>query len=174
MPLPDPHKGESELTAAKLRSVLDYEPDTGIFRWKVKRIGRGKSNVGDIAGTSAPKGNRKVGLFRQRYEESRLAFLWMTGKWPPNLVDHINSDRSDNRWSNLRPANHSQNGANAKGRSLTGFKGVTIDRRRGRFKSQIKVNYQMINLGSFDTAEQAHAAYLVAAKSHFGEFARAK
>jgi hypothetical protein len=97
----------------------------------------------------------------------------MTGKWPRKLVDHRNCINSDDRWRNLRPANHSQNGANSHDRpSLVPLKGVTWDRNRNKYAARIRVNYRTINLGRFDQPEAAHAAYVAAADKHFGEFAR--
>lgn len=90
----------------------------------------------------------------------------MTGKWPKQLIDHRNRIKNDDRWNNLRSANYSQNGANniAKGFEFT----------RGKYQARIKVNYQNIYLGRFDTAKQAHAAYLAAARKYFDTFARAR
>lgn len=104
---------------------------------------------------------------------SNLAWLWMTNKWPSRLIDHINNDPSDDRWANLRQADYSQNGANSKARQgKTTPKGVTFDKRAGLYAARIKVNYRTINLGLFNAPEEAHAAYVAAARRYFGKFAR--
>jgi len=98
----------------------------------------------------------------------------MTGQFPNHTVDHINGDKRDNRWCNLRCATFSQNSANAKpkiGRS-SAFKGVS--RTRKRWQAHIKIGGKSLYLGSFDDEESAHAAYARASEEIFREFARAK
>lgn len=160
------------LTEARLRELFDYNPATGEFIRRVSRRGR-NCRAGDQAGTIHRRGFRQIHIDRKFYPAARLAVLWMIGRWPQRLVDHINLNPSDDRWSNLREANHSQNGANSRDRpSKIPFKGVTWDRNRGKYAARIRVNYRTINLGRFDNAETAHAAYVAAAEKHFGEFAR--
>jgi hypothetical protein len=156
----------SKLTASRLRALLHYEPSTGVFTWLNASRGTHK---GARAGTIS-RGYRVIRVDGVLYRSARLAVLWMTGHWPQRLVDHRNCIKDDDRWSNLRTANHSQNGANSRAR--TNFKGVAWDRARGRYAAWIGVNNRNIHLGRFDTAEQAHAAYVAAAERHFGEFAR--
>lgn len=103
----------------------------------------------------------------------RLAWFFMTGEWPILDIDHINGDRSDNRWSNLRLANDSQNGANKRRykNNKSGFKGVIWDARHKRFKAQLKKDGKVLNLGRYHTAEEAHEAYCKAAATLHGDFA---
>jgi hypothetical protein len=104
----------------------------------------------------------------------------MTGNWPKYQIDHINLKRADNRWINLREATHGQNVQNSSLRknNTTGFKGVSKLSHKCKlkrpFRARITVNNREIILGVFSTAEEAHTAYLAAAKKHYGEFARAK
>jgi hypothetical protein len=154
------------LTATRLRKLLDYDPATGEFTWRVNRRGRG-GRIGERAGTLS-RGRWQVCLDGVIYLTSRLAVLWMTGRWPKNLVDHRNCNKSDDRWENLREADFSENGANSRRRGA--FKGVTWT--RGKYQAQIKVGYKNIYLGRFAAPETAHAAYVAAAEKHFGEFAR--
>jgi len=155
-----------KLTASRLRAVLHYEPNTGVFTWLVD--GRGRfQRKGARAGT-INRGYRVICIDHALYQSARLAVLWMTGRWPRKLVDHRNCIRDDDRWINLREANHSQNGANSRARK--GCKGVIHT--RGKYEARIKVNYRNIYLGRFDSAERAHAVYAAAAEKHFGEFAR--
>lgn len=98
----------------------------------------------------------------------------MTGEWPDKRMDHRDLDRSNNRWSNLRLASNTENGANrAKGKNNTsGHKGVSWCKNRQKWQAGIKINYRRKALGRFDTKEEAAAAYAVAAQELFGEFAR--
>lgn len=164
------------LTAALLRSMLDYDPATGVFRWKVRPSNR--VNVGDVAGsiTKFEHGDRReIRLCGHLYRASRLAFLWMNGRWPKVLVDHKNCKPLDDRWKNLREANPLQNNANRRKYShKTLPKGVKrLVRKSGdRYRAEIGLNYSIIHLGVFDSPTAAHRAYRHAAKRLHGEYAR--
>lgn len=101
---------EASLTAARLREVVDYDPTTGVFRWKEKK--KGWRVVGAVAGTSFPNGYRFIGIEGYRFLGHRLAWLYATGEWPKDEIDHINGDKSDNRIANLRPVTRQQNNWN--------------------------------------------------------------
>jgi HNH endonuclease len=89
------------LTANRLRKLLNYDPATGVFRWRVGRQHR--VNVGDVAGCIVrPKGHRMIGVDGKRYLANRLAWLYMTGKWPKLEINYLNRNASDTRWANLR------------------------------------------------------------------------
>ena len=157
-----------------LKSILSYDPETGMFKWLIRP--RQKACPSDFAGFITDQKYRMIGIRGKRYCAHRLAWLYMTGKWPEGEIDHINGIYADNRWCNLRQANKQTNQANSKKRSTnnTGFKGAGSPLAgRTRFPARITVNYKTIWLGSFSTAEEAHEAYVKAAKEHFGEFARA-
>jgi hypothetical protein len=98
----------------------------------------------------------------------------MTGVSPKNYIDHINGNRSDNRFSNLREATHAQNRANSKHTNKIGLKGVGlikwIPEGKRRWRAQITHNKKVIHLGCFHTKEEAHLAYCDAAKKLHGEF----
>jgi hypothetical protein len=169
---------EAQLSARELRKLLDYEPATGLFRWRVKRRGRpyGWMPVGTVAGSIWPTGYRIICINYVRYKAARLAFLWMTGRWPSAFVDHINRDESDDRWENLRPVSISQNAANS-WRGTTnalGLKGVCYEADRNKYKAYIEFGGRSIHLGRFKTAEEASVAYAAAAKKYFGAYARTK
>ena len=162
-----------KLTAQRVREVLDYDPKSGLFTWRVRKARR--VQIGDIAGSINKIHNRRmIKLDGVKYRASRLAWLWMTEEWPPKgyEVDHKDGNSLNDRWRNLRLATHSQNICNARRRSdnSLGFKGVT--RHRNKFRAYISRNGQQIVLGSFDTPELAHRAYKWAARRHYGEFAR--
>jgi hypothetical protein len=163
------------LTPETLRKLVHYDPTTGIFRWLVD--GRNQyQRKGRPVGCLTPDGRIFVRIEGSRYVASRLAFLYMTGRWPSAQIDHRNSDATDNRWKNIREASHSQNNANRRleKKNRSGFKGVSWCAFTGRWRAQIGFNGRHIRLGRFDTREDAHAAYVAAAKKYFGEFARAR
>lgn len=151
----------NDLTAERLRERLDYDPATGVFRWRAS---------GSLAGTPQ-RGYRIIKVDGVRVMAHRLAWLYVHGKWPPEQIDHANLERDDNRIANLRQATNQLNSANRRARKQSGLKGAFRD--RGRWRSMIKVDGRIRHLGQFDSPESAHAAYLSAAQEAFGEFARA-
>ena len=97
------------LSANRLRKVLNYNPATGLFRW---RVHKGPNNVGTVAGCiHRPKGYRQICVDGKIYRANRLARLYMTGKWPKLEIGYINHNASDTRWANLRAMTPSQRGA---------------------------------------------------------------
>jgi HNH endonuclease/AP2 domain len=160
------------LTAERLRQLLDYDPETGIFRWRIARQG---VRVGAAAGSLNGRGYRQTQIDGQLYPAHRLAWLYVYGEWPTIDIDHINGIQGDNRLANLRLATKSQNRANARRHknNTSGYEGVYLDRRNGRFLAQIGFNGHRKYLGLFDTPELAHQAYCAAAQKYHGEFARA-
>ena len=158
----------SKLTAERLREVLSYIPESGIFYWlkTEKRV-----KAGDVAG-SYTQGYLNIQVDGVLYRAHRLAWLYVNGDWPEKGIDHINGVSTDNRIANLRDANQSQNTANSR-RSInckSGFKGVTAY--RSRWVASIGKAGRKKHIGVFDTPEEAHAAYLSAATKIHGEFAR--
>jgi HNH endonuclease/AP2 domain len=163
------------LTHDRLREVLDYDPDTGIFTWKIAL-----SNVksGAIAGTSDEEGYRYIGIDKKTYAAGRLAIFWMTGSWPQYDCDHEDGDPSNNRWVNLRDATITQNLQNKaiQSNNKCGLKGVfrhkNEDGSYGKWRAKIKANGKHFHLGLFDCPAAARFAYIIAADKHFGAFAR--
>ncbi|WP_338688907.1 HNH endonuclease [Bradyrhizobium sp. 26S5] len=155
------------LTGSRLERLLKYDPETGIFNWRRYRKG--------VAGWD--NGNRYVQITvdQKHYLAHRLAWLWMTGRWPEHEIDHIDGNSSNNAFRNLRCATSTQNKANtgARSRSLSGLKGASWHKSSRKWRSRIRIGDREIFLGMFNTAEEAGAAYFAAAKTHFGEFARA-
>ena len=154
----------------RLRQLLDYNKDTGVFRWKVSR----RVRAGTIAGViDAIDGYRRIKVDGKSYKAHRLAFLYVTGAFPPDQVDHVNMIRDDNRWRNLRAASRSENLRNCGPRKSNkcGYKVVSAHG-NGKWQADICVNQRSIYLGVFNTPEEAHAAYVQAASKHHKEFAR--
>lgn len=156
------------LTHERLKELLNYDPETGTFT-RLKHVG--------------PRLGGKVGAIRNKYFEMsidgkiykahRLAFYLMTGRWPVNGIDHINGNSLDNRWSNLRECNQSQNQANRSlyfSKNRTGYKGVT--EKLGKYGFQIGVAGKRISRYGYKTAEEASKAYEAESVRHFGPFAR--
>jgi len=140
------------LNQKRLREILTYDPDTGIFTFaKDKRKGK-------IAGTAHdPRGFQKVQIDNERHLLHRLAWLWMTGTMPRWSVEHVNGDRSDNRWENLREGNRPQKTAHrAPWREPTSTPGVW--QVGDRFEAMVEVDGVMMNLGTFETQQAAGAA----------------
>lgn len=159
------------VTQDLLKSILHYEPKTGLFTWKRSR---GGAIAGSVAGTPRQNGYINIFINHTNNRAHRLAWLYMYGYIPDCDIDHINGIRDDNRISNLRLATRSQNNANSKvaSHNTSGYKGVWFDKSRNKFVSQIKINGTNKHIGRFNTAEEAHAAYCEVASSLHGEFAR--
>lgn len=99
------------LTQEYLQHLLHYDPLTGLWTW-MNPLPRSKMCRGDLAGRITQQGRRQIRIASGFYYASRLAFLYMTGEWPEDQVDHINRIKDDDRWENLRPATQSQNSYN--------------------------------------------------------------
>lgn len=154
----------------RLLEVLDYDPETGLFHWKSAHQ---SVQVGDEAGY-LDDGYVKISVDGRTYKAQRLAWFYVTGEWPEYDTDHKNTNRSDNRFDNLRPATRGQNMMNIglKKHNTSGYKGVSFWKKTGKWKAQIQVNKVKIFLGYHDTPREAYEAFIFAALEHHGEFAR--
>lgn len=151
---------KADLTAQRLRELLHYDPETGIFTWVSPRRTHGiGSRIGDAAGSPQGTGYLSIGIEGRSYLAHRLAWLYMTSQWPTDDVDHLDRVRDNNSWRNLRAATRKQNHENRSVRkdSRSGSIGVAI-LSSGRWRARIKHNYRQIELGVFDTIEQAKEA----------------
>ncbi|KAA0995497.1 HNH endonuclease [Pseudomonas sp. ANT_J12] len=158
----------SEQRTRLLREMIAYDPLTGLFTWKVDHCRR---QAGDPAGSKKPDGYIYLKLLGQTYGAHRVAWMLVTGDWPVVAVDHRDGVRSNNEWENLRLATRAQNSANVPPRGASGLKGATFNKREQRWKAQICIRGKQTCLGTFHTAEQAHAAYIAAADRYQGQFA---
>jgi hypothetical protein len=160
------------LSHRRILELFNYDAESGILTWKISTSNRAK--VGSIAGCRHNCGYRQIKVDGQKYLEHRLIWLYVTGEWPKDQIDHINGARDDNRFSNLREATNAENQRN-RTRSSTnssGHKGVHWRTDSQCWQARIMLNKEYKHLGYFDTLEDAHTAYVAAAKELYGEFAR--
>lgn len=156
------------LSFERLVELLDYNPNTGVFYWK---------RNGKIAGYRNGWSYISIRIDGILYLAHRLAFLYITKKWPADKIDHRDGNRGNNRWKNLRPATNAQNLQNSKLRinNKSGFKGVSFVSATSTWYACIMVKGKSIALGAgHKTAKSAYAAYCAAALKFHGEFARLK
>lgn len=153
--------------------MLSYDPHSGVFKWKYA-YGPGGKPLPESVGFLSDGGYIRIGTNRKGVQAHRLAYRFMTGNDVPKgyEIDHINGDRADNRWINLRLVTRSQNNMNAVIRSnnTSGVKGVSFDRRRGLWSAEIKVNGKKTFLGRFATIEEAAARRKKYEDELFGEY----
>ncbi|HLX18453.1 MAG TPA: HNH endonuclease [Bradyrhizobium sp.] len=169
----------ANLSAAFVRSVLDYDPVTGRLTWRLRsdRLRAWNSRfVGRETGTSYQYGAKQVRINDRLYLAHRVAWLHHYGEWPVSGIDHINGDPGDNRIVNLRLADHSQNGQNrgAQKNNSSGFKGVTYDKKNKKWRAKISVSGKHYDLGRHETAELAALAYERAVVELHSGFGRLK
>ena len=149
-----------QVSIDKFKEELHYDKLTGRFLWlKHKKAER----IGLYAEKDHPNGYRQIYIFKRNYLAHRLAWVFSFGSWPENHIDHINEDKKDNRIRNLRDVSHSINLANQKNpqrNNTSGYRGVSFKKRISKFHAQIFVNKKYNSLGYFDSAEEAHKAYL--------------
>ncbi len=159
----------SGLNHASLIRALAYDPATGEFRWL--ETSGGEVKVGPIAGKTNKKGYRVIGLGGRTFYAHRLAWLYVTGKWPGVLVDHKDGNPSNNAWVNLRAATRAQNNSNriaTPGKS--GVTGVYWHEQRQKWVARASKDNKLLYLGIFDTIEEAQAARERFEVNHRGEY----
>ena len=140
----------------KMVNLLEYNPDTGGFKWKVYRSYNARA--GDVAGSvSKTNGYRWIGIENKPFPAHRLAFYYIHKYWPENDIDHINHIRDDNRITNLREISRQCNLQNKllSKNSVSGIKGVVWEKSRNIWHSQIRVNGKTFNLGNFKDFTEA-------------------
>jgi hypothetical protein len=158
------------LSALRLRELLSYDAESGEFRWRNPAGRWGRIASGSIAGgTSKTTGYQQIAVDGIPYKAHRLAWLYMTGDWPPNEIDHINRVRDDNRFANLRAATLQENLSNKEvyKSNTSGFPGVTWHSRICMWQARLGVARSRKHLGYFDSPEKAASAY-ASAKAHSG------
>lgn len=148
---------------ARVRALFTYDPMTGSVTRRVRTSNR--THAGQTVGHIDSKGYLNVRVDGHTFKLHRVAWLCMTGAWPTNQIDHIDGDKQNNKWSNLRdvePAANAQNKRTALSTNVSGLLGVGYRRDTGRYWARITVGSKTISLGVHQSAEAAHAAYLSA------------
>jgi hypothetical protein len=163
-----------ELTFDELRRRLNYDPGTGIFTW-INVSEDIKYLLGTRAGSIRDNGNgkpyRRIELYGHAYYASRLAYFYMTGEWPKNLVDHINGNSIDDRWGNLREASYSENNRNLRPWiNKSGLPMGVSKTRGGRYCAYISECGKRKYIGIKDTPEEAHELFISERRRVYGQF----
>lgn len=162
---------EQFLPAGKVPEYLDHDLDTGVLCW---RIAPGPVKIGSVFGHRRKDGYIRGSIRNRDYYAHRLAWAHVHGEWPTFVIDHENHDPSDNRLVNLRPATFGQSLGNTRVRR-TGLKGAypahILASGELKWRALISIDRRYTHLGIFDTEEEAHDAYKIAAVKHFGPFA---
>jgi hypothetical protein len=160
------------LTQEYLKEILEYNPESGIFTWKVSTTNLIK--IGEIAGKPRADGYCRIRIFNKLQYNHRLAWLYTYGELPIGYIDHIDGNPSNNRISNLRNATNYENQYNQAKRknNTSGFKGVSWDKSMKKWSAYITKNCKKVHLGYFTTPEEASQAYEEVAREYHGEFYR--
>lgn len=152
----------TKLTHARLLEVLDYNPLTGIFTWKIN-TGK-KQLVGKQAGTIDPKGYIAISIDGEKIRGHRLAWFYVYGVWPSKNIDHENGRHADNRFKNLRDITQKgniQNQHKVRSDSKSQIQGVRFRVEKNKYEARIRIDGKQKHVGYFDTAEEAREAYLI-------------
>ena len=158
------------LTQERLKQVLFYDQESGVFT-RLQCLQRPDIVNRPASENTSGNGYLRIAIDGKRYYAHRLAWLFVTGSWPDNEIDHVNGIPTDNRWSNLREASstlNKQNMRRAKSNSKSRVLGVSWDASREKWTARIRVLGSYRYLGRFSTADEAGLAY-VAAKREFHE-----
>jgi len=160
------------ITQEELKEMLRYDPETGFFWWN-QQIFNNSRTMDRPAGHTTVRNELILKINGKNMRLHRLAVLYMTGETPPDQIDHIDGNRSNNKWNNLRLCSNLENSQNRKVRkdSMSKLIGASYDKnaKGKKFRASLTVNGKCIFLGQFATAEEAHAAY-VAAKPLYHTF----
>lgn len=156
------------LPVERLKQAFHYDPQTGLFRWRFSP--RNDIKPWSLAGSGRADGYRALHVWGVGFAEHRAAWAYMTGNWPTEDIDHLNGERDDNRWSNLRMVSTQVNCQNRRTAMVTnksGLLGAHLNAQMGKYVSAIRIDGKPKHLGTFATAEEAHQAHLAARRVHY-------
>lgn len=148
------------MSVERLRELLSYDPETGVIT-RLVAPKRSPIEVGDAAGSPDSEGYLQIAVEGMRFKSHRIAWALMTGAWPTGVIDHIDGITGNNRWSNLRDVSRAMNAQNQKSanrRNQHGTMGVSPNGKR--WLARITVDGESRAIGMFDSAQQAHDAYI--------------
>ena len=154
---------EKQFSIEYLKNRLDYNSETGVFKWKFKNVNQPDDKIfnklfgGKIIFSKNHNGYLQIKIDKKSFLIHRIAYLFMTGEWPNGQIDHINGDRVDNRWDNLRVVNNEENQKNQKiySNNTSGVIGVSWCETKNKWKVQISGNKKRIYLGLFKNFNEA-------------------
>tara|TARA_R110000822_G_scaffold111055_1_gene241445 strand:- start:392 stop:895 length:504 start_codon:yes stop_codon:yes gene_type:complete len=152
----------TELTQERLKELLHYDPESGIF---TNLTQRGPVTKSDVAGYNRPDGYIHIQIDSKKYLAHRLAWFYVYGNFSETFLDHINEVKNDNRLINLRIATNQENQHNVSNPNITnisGLRGVSWHKGVKKWTARIQLNGSRKHLGVFSTAEQAYESYLTA------------
>lgn len=156
------------LLQSELRDRLTYDAATGVFVW-IKTAYNKRQYIGRRAGGFDGEGYISIKIDGVKYRAHHLAWLYVYGVWPSNILDHKDGNKANNAIANLREVTYAENSQNQRAAhrdSSHGFMGVDFNKRKKRWRARIQCGDKRVTLGGFETAEAAQAAYL-AAKREF-------
>ena len=159
----------TDLTAERVQELLAYDPETGVFTWRVARSAHAKPGV--TAGCFDSERYRLIKIDGVAYKAHRLAWLVLHGTWPTGVIDHIDGNPSNNAAENLRDTSQTVNAQNlrrARRGNRSGVIGVHASPRgcKRPWQVQMRIGGNHVYLGLFDTVEDAYAAYVAAKRQH--------
>ena len=172
-----------DISADLARQLLDYDPLTGILRWKARipsmfshtktperccRWWNTKFAGKPVESTDCHFGYIRVILFGKAYPATHIIWLMEKDEWPESNIDHESGKPWDNKFSNLRPATKAENGQNYPKRidNTSGYPGVTLDTGSGKWRARIAKDGKRLNIGNFSTPEEAYEAYKLAKRTY--------
>lgn len=153
-----------ELSQNELKRSVNYDRNTGIF---TRIAGTKASKSGSILGSKNSDGYLQIMINRKRYKSHRLAWFYVTGEWPKDQIDHINHDRCDNRFSNLRNASSSINSKNMSKfkNNTSGYNGVGWNKAKKKWHSYIRIDGKLKTIGYFNNIKDAAYARIITEKT---------
>lgn len=142
------------VTQALVQSIFTYCPVTGNVVHATNKV---KVKRGDRAGSVSKSGARYLRIWGKKYLEHRVIWLYVTGAWPTHEIDHVDHNRGNNRWENLRETTHAVNMQNKPRytNNTSGSAGVSVDKRCGKFRAYLNIHGKPRGLGYFDTYAEA-------------------
>jgi hypothetical protein len=152
----------ADLSATRLRELLHYDPDTGVFQWRVQRP---KAVPGKTVGSIQAIGYLVIRVDARLHYGHRLAWLYMTGAWPSRKIDHRDGQKHNNCWANLRDVEDRVNAENvrqARCHGVSGHLGANKTKWPDKWRAIITVRGKQKHLGIFADPAEASAAYVEA------------